>query len=71
MNKPLTKKEWEASVAKAWSAAIESTYEDLLRKAVLAERKACAKLCREIHDKQGFYECGQALDCAEAIEARK
>ena len=33
MSKPLTKKEWEVSVAKAWGAAIESTYEDLLREA--------------------------------------
>jgi hypothetical protein len=71
MNKPLTKKEWQSSVTKMWESAIESTYKDLIKKAVLAEREACAKLCREIHDTQGAYEIGQALECAEAIEARK
>ena len=39
--KPLTKKEWQASLAEMWEAAVESTYKDLIEKAVLAERKAC------------------------------
>jgi hypothetical protein len=68
--KPLTVKEFEASVAEMWGSAVESTYRDLIKKAVLEERKACAKLCREIHNKQGAYEIGQALECAEAIEAQ-
>jgi hypothetical protein len=44
MNKPLTKKEWEASIAETWSACIKSTYQDLIDAAVKAEREACAKL---------------------------
>ena len=64
MNKPLTKKEWEASVAKAWSAAIESTYEDLLREAVLAEREACAQLCDDSVEDAGS-------ELARQIRARK
>lgn len=64
MNKPLTKKEFEASVAKAWSAAIESTYEDLLREAVLAEREACAKLCDDSVEYAGS-------ELARQIRARK
>ena len=64
MNKPLTKKEWEASVAKAWSAAIESTYEDLLREAVLAEREACAQLCDDSVEYAGS-------ELARQIRARK
>jgi len=37
MSKPLTKKEWEKSVANAWSTAIEATYKDMIEKAVLEE----------------------------------
>lgn len=44
MNKPLTKKEWEQSVANAWSTAIEATYKDMIEKAVLEEREFCAKI---------------------------
>ena len=50
--KPLTKKEWEASVAETFSACVQSTYQDLIDAAVKAEREACAKLCepQEAHD---------------------
>lgn len=68
--KPLTVKEFEASVAEMWGSAVESTYRDLIEKAVLAEREACAKLCDEIHEKQGAYEIAQASECAEAIRAQ-
>ena len=34
------------------------------------EREACAKVCDEMHKKEGFYEIGQASECAEAIRAR-
>ena len=64
MNKPLAKKEFEVSVAKAWSAAIESTYEDLLREAVLAEREACAQLCDDSVEYAGS-------ELARQIRARK
>jgi hypothetical protein len=35
-----------------------------------AEREVCAQVCDEIHKKEGFYEIGQASECAEAIRAR-
>jgi hypothetical protein len=34
------------------------------------EREACAKVCEEIHNKQGAYEIGQAFECAEAIRGQ-
>lgn len=37
--KPLTKKEWESSVADAFSLAVKSTYQDLIDEAVKAERQ--------------------------------
>lgn len=45
MNRPLTKKEWQQSVADTWTSVIEATYKDMIEKAVLEEREACAKLC--------------------------
>jgi hypothetical protein len=45
--KPLTKKEWESSVADAFSLAVKSTYQDLIDEAVKAEREACAKVCED------------------------
>jgi hypothetical protein len=78
MNPPLTKKEWEASVAKAWSAAIESTYEDLLREAVLAEREACAVIAETlgVHPHLNIWAGGpdwykHGKDIAAAFRARK
>jgi len=44
MTSPLTKKQWEASVAKMWSASVKATCQDLIDEAVKAEREACAKL---------------------------
>lgn len=38
--KPLTKKEWDATVAEAFGAAVDTTYKDLLDAAVKAEREA-------------------------------
>jgi hypothetical protein len=35
------------------------------------EREACAKVCEEIHNKQGAYEIGQAFECAEAIRGQE
>ena len=81
MNKPLTKKEWEKSVAEAWSTAIEATYKDMIEKAVLEEREACAKVCEDSYAR--FKELWEKFDypsdegrkdaasqCAEAIRAR-
>jgi hypothetical protein len=45
--KPLTKKEWQKSVSEMWGSAVESAHMDLIEKAVLAEREACAKLVEE------------------------
>jgi len=63
MNKPLTKAEWEASVAETWSAVIKSTFADEIKAAVEAEREACAKLCEE----PGW---NAANWCAKQIRAR-
>ena len=48
MTSPLTKKQWEASVAEMWSASVKATCQDLIDEAVKAEREACAKLCEDI-----------------------
>ena len=47
MNKILTRKEWEQSVAETFSAAVESTYKSLIEEAVRQEREACAKVAEE------------------------
>jgi hypothetical protein len=41
MTSPLTKKQWEASVAEMWSASVKATCQDLIDEAVKAEREAC------------------------------
>ena len=64
MTKFLTKQDLKAAIDNAWSAAIESTYEDLLREAVLAEREACAKLCEDSVEYAG-------PELARQIRARK
>ena len=70
MNKPLTKKEWEQSVASAWSTAVEATYKDMIEKAVLEEREACAKMCDDlVLDHPGRADL-TANQCASAIRAR-
>lgn len=66
MNKPLTKKEWQESVANAWRTAIEATYRDMIEKAVAAEREACAKVCDDMWT--GYGDLGAI--CAAAIRAR-
>jgi len=77
MTKPLTKTEWEASLAETWSAVIKSTYADEIKAAVLAEREACAKVCDEQGKGRKAMEhyaaltySGAAHDCADAIRAR-
>ena len=65
MTKPLTKTEWEASVAETWSAVIKSTFADEIKAAVEAEREACAQACDDL-----WQEDGTAYDCREAIHAR-
>ena len=47
MTSPLTKKQWEASVAEMWSASVKATCQDLIDEAVKAEREACAKIADE------------------------
>jgi len=67
MSKPLTKKEWETSVAEMWSEAVKSTCQDLIDEAVKAEREECAKLC----DRFQARDVGmQPAECAGAIRAR-
>ena len=53
MTSPLTKKQWEASVAEMWSASVKATCQDLIDEAVKAEREACAKLL-ELTDLSGL-----------------
>ena len=48
MVKPLTAAEFQQSVAKDFSAAVEATCQDLIKAAVLAEREACAELCERM-----------------------
>jgi len=45
--KPMTKKEWAASVNEMWKSAVEFAYKDLIDEAVKAEREACAKKADE------------------------
>ena len=63
----LTKEQWEASVAEAWSASVKATYQDLINEAVKAEREACAKVCEQTNDGTPY---NLAEACAEAIRAR-
>ena len=44
MNKLITEREWQQSVAEAFGHAVKSTYQDLIEKAVAEEREACAKI---------------------------
>jgi len=73
-NKPLTKKEWKSSVTKMWESAIESTYRDLIEKAVLAEREACAKVidaAKADEEDWDSNDWNQAVEfCAARIRAR-
>ena len=50
MNKPLTIKEWQVGLAETFSACVEATYQDLIDAAVLAEREACAEVCKKHAD---------------------
>jgi hypothetical protein len=45
----LTKKQWQESVNQMWSDSVKDAYKDLLEKAILEEREACAKVCEEAH----------------------
>ena len=53
----LTRKEFQADMAKMWSKAVEAEYKAQIEAAVLAEREACAKVAdlvaREIDDTNG------------------
>jgi len=70
MVKPLTAAEFQQSVADAFSAAVESTCQDLIKAAVLAEREACAKVCDEYTESGSDHEAGAALNIQAAIRAR-
>ena len=43
MSRPLTRQEWEKSVAETFSACVESAYKDLIDAAVNAEREKVAQ----------------------------
>lgn len=57
----LTRKEFQDDVAKMWSKAVEDEYKDLIEKAVLAEREACAKVCDEFNFGQAPMMIQQAI----------
>lgn len=52
-----------------WNTAIEATYKEMIEKAVLAEREACAKVCDDI-DVEYDGEDVLATWCAKIIRAR-
>ena len=55
--------------AKAVLKSIDENIKFLVQRAVEDEREACAKVCDELADKDGFEGC-YANACAEAIRAR-
>ena len=73
MSKPLTKKEWETSVAEMWSEAVKSTCQDLIDEAVKAEREKCIQ--NVLQQYEGFGTEHQGVEyvkqrIVEAIRAR-
>jgi len=56
----LTRKEFQADMAKMWSEAVEAEYKAQIEAAVLAEREACENICV----------ANGALGLAAAIRAR-
>ena len=71
-NKPLTADEWRDSVQQIWDEAIRDSIQDQIREAVLAEREACAKICKDLRKKISNDANGKtvASHCAIAILAR-
>ena len=65
MNRILTRKEWEQSVAETFSAAVESTYKSLLDEAVRQEREAIAEMVEDWDS-----DSADPRDIAAAIRAR-
>ena len=51
MTSPLTKKQWEASVAEMWSASVKATCQDLIDEAVKAERERIAVVAMDAAEK--------------------
>ena len=69
MNRMLTTKEWQESLAEAFHKAVKSACQDLIDEAVKAEREACAKVCDQYDDDGGAGETwGPRF--ADAIRAR-
>jgi hypothetical protein len=48
MAKPMTKKEFYKGMAESFSTAVKGAYEDMLQKAILEEREACAQMVDHI-----------------------
>ena len=63
MNRILTRKEWEQSVAETFSAAVESTYKSMIDEAVRQEREAIAEMVED-------WDSADPRDIAAAIRAR-
>ena len=66
----LTRKEFQADLAKMWSEAVHAEYKAQIEAAVLAEREACAKICESYTDKSDSDHESHGYTCAIAIRAR-
>ena len=62
----LTRKEFQADLAKMWSEAVEAEYKTQLEAAVLAERAACAQI---VNDDRGLSD-DDAIRVCRKIRAR-
>jgi len=74
VNRPLTKDEWLQAIAEDFGAAVSAVYEDEIKAAVEAERRACELACADVADQErdadhieGFF---WAEECIAAIRAR-
>ena len=70
MNRILTQKEWEQSVAETFSAVVESTYKSMIDEAVQREREACAKVCERMARRTDDIRSAALEMAAENIRAR-
>jgi hypothetical protein len=76
--KILTRKEFQADLAKMWSEAVEAEYKAQIEVAVLAEREACAEICKKHADVYAMLEqnpttksaWAACVDNLDAIRAR-
>jgi hypothetical protein len=72
----MTKEEAIKDMTQMFQAAVKEAYQDLIDKAVAAEREACAKVCEQpideiqVTDDRSELWYMDGMECAEAIRAR-